>query len=324
MKNTGITYTSAERSPVILPEMAELLPPLSAEQLDALEADLIKNGCYAPIIVNEDMIIIDGHNRQALCEKHDLPYTMAVFSFEDLLVAKQWALDTQKGRRNLEKWELGKIALKLKPEIEAKAKANMAAGGQNFRPSEAEEGSATLPNLPSVEKAVDTRKELAEAVGLGERTMGKVMQIDENAPDAIKEALDKKELSINKGYDLTRQLQEVPEDQREQAAVELLEYEKAKKDLKQQNAEIDRRGKVANIFCKAYEKASLLTATEENVRCWTEGTRMMPEELQDTVKESREIAQVFAAIADIIEQKILPADWRNTGPAEDIPCEVAS
>ena len=185
MKNTGITYTSAERSPVILPELAELLPPLSAEQLDALEADLIKNGCYAPIIINEDMVIIDGHNRQALCEKHDLPYTMAVFSFEDLLEAKQWALDTQKGRRNLEKWELGKIALKLKPEIEAKAKANMAAGGQNFRPSEAEEGSATLPNLPPVEKAVDTRKELAEAVGLGERTMGKVMQIDENAPDAI-------------------------------------------------------------------------------------------------------------------------------------------
>ena len=312
MKNTGITYTSAERSPVILPEMAELLPPLSAEQLDALEADLIKNGCYAPIIVNEDMVIIDGHNRQALCEKHDLPYMMAVFSFEDLLEAKQWALDTQKGRRNLEKWELGKIALKLKPEIEAKARAN-----QGTRT----DLSATLPESSD---AVDTRKELAEAVGLGERTMGKVMQIDENAPDAIKEALDKKELSINKGYDLTRQLQDVPEDQREQAAAELLEYEKAKKDLKQQNAEIDRRGKVANTFCKAYEKAALLTAAEEDVRCWTEGTRMTPEEMRDTVKESREIAQVFAAIADIIEQKILPADWRNTGPAEDIPCEVAS
>ena len=312
MKNTGITYTSAERSPVILPEMAELLPPLSAEQLDALEADLIKNGCYAPIIVNEDMVIIDGHNRQALCEKHDLPYTMAVFSFEDLLEAKQWALDTQKGRRNLEKWELGKIALKLKPEIEAKARAN--------------QGTRTdlLATLPESSDTVDTRKELAEAVGLGERTMGKVMQIDENAPEVIKEALDKKELSINKGYDLTRQLQDVPEDQREQAAAELLEYEKAKKDLKQQNAEIDRRGKVANTFCKAYEKASLLTAAEEDVRCWTEGTRMTLEELQDTVKESREIAQVFAAIADIIEQKILPADWRNTGPAEDIPCEVAS
>ena len=117
MKNTGITYTSAERSPVILPEMAELLPPLSAEQSAALEEDLLRNGCYSPVIVNEDMVIVDGHNRQALCEKHGLPYTMAVFSFEDLLEAKQWALDTQKGRRNLEKWELGKIALKLKPEM---------------------------------------------------------------------------------------------------------------------------------------------------------------------------------------------------------------
>ena len=50
------------------------------------------------------------------------PYNMAVFAFDDLLEAKQWALDTQKGRRNLDKWELGKIALKLKPDIEARAK----------------------------------------------------------------------------------------------------------------------------------------------------------------------------------------------------------
>ena len=319
MRNTGIEYTSAERTPTILPDLAELLPPLSGEQLAALEKDILQNGCYAPIIVNEDLVVVDGHNRQQICTRHDLPYKMAVFAFDDLLEAKQWALDTQKGRRNLEKWELGKIALKLKPEIEAKARVNQsAAGGDKFSEKPL---SATLPEAVS---AVDTRKELAEAVGLGERTMGKVMQIDENAPEAIKEALDKKELSINKGYDLTRQLQDVPEDQREQAAAELLEYEKAKKDLKQQNAEIDRRGKVANLFCKAYEKVALLTATEENVRCWTEGTRMTPEELRDTVKESREIAHVFAAIADIIEQKILPSDWRNTGPAEVVPSEVVA
>ena len=279
MKNTGITYTSAERSPVILPEMAELLPPLSAEQSAALEEDLLRNGCYSPIIVNEDMVIVDGHNRQSLCEKHGLPYTMAVFSFEDLLEAKQWALDTQKNRRNLEKWELGKIALKLKPEIEAKARAN-----QGTRT----DLSATLPESSDT---VDTRKELAEAVGLGERTMGKVMQIDENAPEVIKEALDKKELSINKGYDLTRQLQDLPEEQREQAAA-------------------DRKGKIAALFCKAYEKAVLLTPSEENVRCWTDGTRMTPEEMRDTVKESRKLAEVFRTIADIIEQNILPADWR--------------
>ncbi len=124
MKNTGIIYSSTERTPVVLPEMAELLPPLSEEQLGALEADLLKNGCYTSIIVNEDLVVIDGHNRKSLCDKHGLPYQMLVFAFDDLLEAKQWALDTQKGRRNLDKWELGKIALKLKPEIEARAKAN--------------------------------------------------------------------------------------------------------------------------------------------------------------------------------------------------------
>ena len=107
MKNTGITYTSAERSPVILPEMAELLPPLSAEQSAALEEDLLRNGCYTPIIVNEDMVIVDGHNRQSLCEKHGLPYTMAVFSFENLLVPSsgRWI-----PRRAAATWKSGSLA----------------------------------------------------------------------------------------------------------------------------------------------------------------------------------------------------------------------
>ena len=125
-----------------------------------------------------------------------------------------------------------------------------------------------------------------------------------------------------KGLDASRQVEtaisryfervicRIPEEQREQAAAEALEYEKAKKELKKQDAEIDRKGKIAALFCKAYEKAVLLTPSEENVRCWTDGTRMTPEEMQDTVKESRELAEVFRTIADIIEQKILPADWR--------------
>lgn len=307
MRNTGILYSSTERKPVVLPELVELLPPLSGEQLAALEADLLHNGCYSPIIVNEDLAIVDGHNRQRLCEEHGLPYQMAVFAFEDLLEAKQWALDTQKGRRNLDKWELGKIALKLRPEIEARAKENMSLGGQAYRPSE--EGSATLPNLPAA--SIDTRKELADAVGLGERTMGKVMQIDEHAPAAVKEALDKKELSINQGYNLTRQLQEVPEEQREQAAVAAVEIEKAKKEIRQKDTEIDQRSRIAGLFCKAFEKAVLLEPTEENVRAWVECTRMNREELTDTVKEARELAETFSSIADILEQSILPSQGQK-------------
>ena len=277
----------------------------------ALETDLLRNGCYSPIIVNEDLAIVDGHNRQRLCEEHGLPYQMAVFAFEDLLEAKQWALDTQKGRRNLDKWELGKIALKLKPEIEARAKANQ----QTYHGNQYESGLlATLPEVHSA--SVDTRKELAHSVGLGERTMGKVMQIDEHAPAAVKEALDKKELSINQGYSLTRQLQEVPEEQREQAAIAAVEIEKAKKEIQQTDTELSRRSKIAGIFCKAYEKAVLVTPTEENVRIWVECTRMTPEEMEDTVRESKELAETFTKVARIIREQILPSDWRSAGRSE--------
>ena len=294
MRNTGIRYNSKERMPTVLSEMAELLPPLSGEQLAVLEADLLANGCYAPVIVNEDMVIVDGHNRQKLCQQHGIPYEMAVFSFVDLLEAKQWALDTQKGRRNLDKWELGKIALKLKPDIEARAKANMSAGGQAYRPSE--EGSATLPNLPPI----DTRKELADAVGLGERTMGKVMQIGEHAPPAVKEALDSGDLSINQGYNITRQVRDLPEERREEAAALAVELEKAKKEIRQGDEDSARRHKIAGLFCKAFEKAVLLTPTEENVRIWAECTRMNQDEIRDSAQEARELAEVFTAIANIL------------------------
>lgn len=296
MRNTGIEYSSTDRTPAVLPELAELLPPLTQEQLEALEADLVQNGCYAPIIVNENMVIIDGHNRQRLCEKHGIPYRMAVFSFEDLLEAKQWAIDNQKGRRNLEKWELGKIALKLRPEIEARARANQSAAGGDKTSK-----GALLATLPEALPPIDTRKELAETVGLGERTMGKVMQIDEHAPTAVREALDNKDLSINQGYSITKQVQELPEEQREKAAAQAVELAKAKKEIQVLDEEADRRGKIAKLFCQAFEKAVQLTPTEENVRIWVEGTRMRPDEIEDSVKEARELSEMFAAIADVLE-----------------------
>ncbi len=45
MKNTGIIYSSTEHTPVVLPEMAEQLPPMIEEQRGPKEPDNLKNGC---------------------------------------------------------------------------------------------------------------------------------------------------------------------------------------------------------------------------------------------------------------------------------------
>jgi ParB-like chromosome segregation protein Spo0J len=286
LRNTGIEYSSTEKSPVVLPELSQLLPPLDGEQLSVLEADILTNGCYSPVIVNEDLVIVDGHHRQKICKEHGIPYRMLVFSFDDMLEAKQWALDTQKARRNLAIWELGKIALKLKPDLEAKAKDN-----QGSRT----DISATLP------ERVDTRKELADAVGIGERTMGKVMKIDEHAPPTVIEALDNKEMSINQGYNLTKKLLELPEEQREAAAIDALELEKAKKELRKSDAEIDRRARISTQFSKAYGLAVQLEATEDSVRAWTEFSGMSADCIRDMIRESMELAEKFQAIAELLE-----------------------
>lgn len=298
MQNTKTEYGSDQRTPVVLPEMEELLPPLSAEQFSALESDILENGCYAPIVVNEDMVIIDGHNRFRICEKHDLPFKMLVFSFADLLEAKQWALDTQKGRRNLEKWELGKIALKLKPEIEARAKANMSAGGGDQKSETAKSG---LVNSSNPISPVDTRREMARAVGIGEQTMGRIAQLTESAPQILKDALESGEVSVNRGWKTLKAIQQAAPERQETTAAEMVA---AVREINHLDAAADHRHKIAALFCKAFERAVLLTPTAENVHIWVECTRMRPDEIGDSAQESYELAQVFQTIGDLLKDEI--------------------
>ena len=307
MKNTGTLYRSAEKTPTVFPEFRDLLPPLSQEQQEALEKDILQNGCYSPLIVDQELQVVDGHNRLSICQSHEIPYTMLVFEFEDALEAKQWALDTQKGRRNLDNWELGKIALKLKPDLEARAKANMVAGGGDQKSEAAKSGFQNSEN-PISEK-VNTTKQMADSVGISHDTMNRVMRINENAPKVVKEALDNKELSINQGYNLTRQLQQVPEEQREDAAQDALK--KLRKEVQEKDAEIDRKAKIAKRFCAVYEKVNLLEVSEDNIRIWVDCTRMKPDEIADAAEESYRHGEMFREIGNILKNTVLPEDWRN-------------
>lgn len=282
MKNTQKRYASEEKQPSICPAFAELLPPLPEEQRAALEADILQNGCYSPIIVNEDLEIVDGHHRYHICEEHGLPYEMAVFSFADVLEAQQWALDTQKARRNLTVWELGQIALKLKPGIEQRAAENQGARTDL---------SATLPEGP-----VDTREELAKAVGIGERTMGKIMKIDEQGTDAVKEALNQGKVSVNKGYEIMREVTELPEEEREEAAEQALaeaEYGKTAK-------RFDSQASIAKAIVNALQKPVEMEPTLENVRIWMAYADITAENMDDmlwkvdrAIEKLRELRQVM-------------------------------
>ena len=174
----------------------------------------------------------------------------------------------------------------------------MSAGGGDRKSDVAKSG---LVNSPNPISAVDTRKEMAQAVGIGEQAMGRIAQLAENAPQSLKNALENKEVSVNRGWRILKAVQQFPPEEQESVAAEMLS---AVREIDQLDAEADHRHKIAGLFCKVYEKAVLLTPTEENVRIWTECTRMTKEDIEDSVQDSYELAQTFQTIGDLLKNAI--------------------
>jgi phage N-6-adenine-methyltransferase len=86
----------------IHPDLQSLIPPLTLEEYAQLEANLLAEGCVDPLIVwQETETVLDGHNRLAICEEHDLEYLIYRMSLPDLDAAKAWIIAHQLGRRNL-------------------------------------------------------------------------------------------------------------------------------------------------------------------------------------------------------------------------------
>ncbi len=323
MKNTGTEYMSTDRTPTVRPDFAELLPPLSDEQLSLLEADILKNGCYTPVIVNEELVIVDGHNRASICDKHGVPYRMAVFSFEDDLEAKQWALDTQKSRRNLSINELCKIALKLRPEVEARAEKRRADNGGD-RCSDDFKAEMTTLSSPLEKEKSSVRKELAEAVGVGEVTMGKAMKIEDEAPQPVKDAVDSGDITIHQGYNLTKELDELdlPDEEKEQAALEAVEREIARKN-ENRKRKINENTRIAKGFSSAFEASLLVDPTKENISIWVEQGGITYDSLDNIIAEAKRLSERYAIIADILENHIKAKHWRNNENEQE-ECTEAS
>ncbi|MDN5211881.1 ParB N-terminal domain-containing protein [Fulvivirgaceae bacterium BMA12] len=79
--------------------------PLSKEEFDLLEQNILKDGCLDPLKLwaNEkgQYVLVDGHNRLKICEKHGLDFKTEFIKFDNIEDAKIWMANNQLGRRNL-------------------------------------------------------------------------------------------------------------------------------------------------------------------------------------------------------------------------------
>lgn len=83
-------------------EFKNLLPALTPEELSGLEQSLITEGCQDSLKVwAEEDILLDGHNRYAICQKHGIDFIEEQISLPDRLAAMEWIEKRQVSQRNL-------------------------------------------------------------------------------------------------------------------------------------------------------------------------------------------------------------------------------
>ena len=88
-------------------EFRDLLPSLDKQTFELLETNLLENGCRDSLVVWGD-ILIDGHNRYAICTEHDIPFTTISKEFDSREEAMIWIITTQVARRNLNATQLSR------------------------------------------------------------------------------------------------------------------------------------------------------------------------------------------------------------------------
>lgn len=81
-------------------EFRALIPPLMEDEFARLEASILEEGCRDPL-VTWDGVIVDGHNRYAICQRYGLAYQTVERQFADRQAARAWIISNQLARRNL-------------------------------------------------------------------------------------------------------------------------------------------------------------------------------------------------------------------------------
>ena len=97
-------------NPIVDPEFKALIPPLTAEERQQLEANLLAEGCRDPLVVwGGQGILLDGHNRFEICLKHNIHFETTELFLPDRDAVRSWILNNQLGRRNLSPDQLSYI-----------------------------------------------------------------------------------------------------------------------------------------------------------------------------------------------------------------------
>ena len=166
-------------------EFRSLIPPLTDDESQRLEKSILDEGVREPIITWNG-VIIDGHNRYRICQKHGIDCPNREREFDSRDAAKIWIIENQFARRNINGYVRSLLVLQLKKLYAAEAKKRLhLAKGQGVKGAQI-----------SADVKGDTRDKLAAIAGVSHDTIHKVEVIETEAANGNEKAIELRELLI--------------------------------------------------------------------------------------------------------------------------------
>ncbi|EHK64219.1 hypothetical protein [Achromobacter arsenitoxydans] len=181
------------------------IDPLTEDEHAALERSLLAEGCRDALVLWGDLLV-DGHNRYALCRKHNIPFqTIQNPRFKSMEDVHLWMIENHLGRRSVSDFQRGVLALRKKEILLSRVAPDDGSppwdedeAGSAPAASPAGDGSpAAEPAKPSWSPAVPSRQALARAARISSNTLGQIEKIQKTAAPELVRAVKDGAISIN-------------------------------------------------------------------------------------------------------------------------------
>ena len=180
--------------PIIDPEFRDLMPPLTDEEYQQLEQNILSaRKCHDAILL-WDSIIIDGYNRFCICATHGIEFKVKDVAFASREDAKIWIIENQLGRRNLNPAQRIELALTKADVLREKARENLSKGGKD-------RAKKPFPKTEKpVEEPINVKKEISKDADVGKGTLQRYQQIKNSNNPKLLEKVQSGELKIGTAH----------------------------------------------------------------------------------------------------------------------------
>jgi hypothetical protein len=176
---------------IINEELRAYIDPLTEDEYAALERSLLSEGCRDALVLWGD-ILVDGHNRYGICQKHGIPFnTVQNQSFQSMDDVHLWMIDNHLGRRSVSDFQRGVLALRKKEIVSARMAQAQASQSSENKPVETETA------VPAASEPPLTREAVARAARVSSATLGQIEKIQKTAAPELVSAVKAGVISIN-------------------------------------------------------------------------------------------------------------------------------